>query len=117
MAHVWGKGSKWTAQIKRFTSLSWGLTPKGACKLFISVALPCILYGIDVWCTPIYGNSSCGCRKGSVAAIKKLSSAQCARALAVTGGFMTSPTDSSDAHAALLPIDLKIEKVCHDAIS
>ena len=117
VANICGKGSKWAAQIKRLTRPTWGLTPKGARKLFVSVALPRILYGIDVWCTPIHGRNAKGSRKGSVAAIKKLASVQRAGALAVTGGFKTSPTDTLDAHAALLPIELKIEKACHDAIT
>ena len=117
LAQVRGKGSTWTAQIKRLTRPTWGLTPKGARKLFVSVALPRILYGIDVWCTPIHGGNASGRRKGSVTFIKKLLPVQRAGALAVTGGFRTSPTDALDAHAALLPIELKVEKVCHDAIS
>ena len=117
LANVRGKGSKWAAQIRRLTRPTWGLTPNGARKLFIGVALPRILYGIDVWCTPIHGRNANGRRKGSVAIVRKLASVQRAGALAVTGGFRTSPTDSLDAHAALLPIDLKIEKACHDAIT
>ena len=116
-ASVRGKGSKWAAQIKRLTRPTWGLTPSGARKLFVSVALPRILYGIDVWCTPIHGKNAKGRRKGSIAPIKKLTSVQRAGALAVTGGFRTSPTDALDAHASLLPLDLKIEKACHDAIT
>lgn len=56
VAHVRGKGSKWAAQIRRLTRPTWGLTPNGARKLFVSIALPCILYGIDLWCTPVHGN-------------------------------------------------------------
>ena len=117
LAHVRGKGSTWAAQIKRLTRPTWGLSPKGARKLYVSIALPRILYGIDVWCTPIHGRHSSGRRKGSVAFIKKLSSVQRAGALAITGGFRTSPSDTLDAHAALLPIELKVEKVCHDAVT
>jgi ribonuclease HI len=86
-------------------------------KLFVSIALPRILYGIDVWCTPIHGRSTNSCRKGSVAIAKKLTTVQRAGALAVMGGFRTSPTDMLDAYTALLPIDLKTEKVCHNAIT
>ena len=117
LALVRGKGSTWSAQIKRLTRPTWGLTPKGARKLYVSVALPRILYGIDVWCTPIHGRNASGRRKGSVTAIKKLLSVQRAGTLAITGGFRTSPSDALDAHAALLPIELKVEKVCHDAIT
>jgi hypothetical protein len=78
----------------------------------VSVALPRILYSIDIWHTPIHGKNGRGGSKGSVGFIKKLTTIQRAGALAITGGFQTSPSNSLDAHAALLPIELRIEKVC-----
>jgi hypothetical protein len=44
LAQVNGKGSKWMAQIKCLTRPSWGLTPKGAHKLYVSVALLRVLH-------------------------------------------------------------------------
>jgi ribonuclease HI len=117
LAQVRSKGSKWAAQIRRLARPSWGLTPKGARKLYVSVVVPRILYGIDVWCTPLHGKNTRGGKKGSVNIIKKLTTTQRAGVLAVTGGFRTSPTDSLDAHAALLPIDLRVKKTCHNAIT
>ena len=117
LAQVIGKGSKWSAQIRRLTRPTWGLTPKCAKKLYTGVALPRILYGIDVWCTPLHGRHARGNRKGSVKAIKKLTSLQRLGALAITGGLRTTPTDTLDAHAALLPMDSRVEKVCFNAIS
>jgi hypothetical protein len=117
LVSVHGKGTKWTSQIKRLTRPSWGLTPKGACKLYTSIALPRVLYGIDVWCTPIHGRNTKGSRKGSVNYIRKLTTTQCAGALAVTGGFRTTPTDSLDSHTSLIPMELRIEKACFSAIT
>ena len=117
LAQVRGKGSNWAAQIRRLARPSWGLTPKGARKLYVSVALPRILYGIDIWCTPLHGKNARGNKKGSVNIIKKLATVQRAGTLAMTGGFRTSPTDSLDAHAAMLPIDLRVDKICHNAIT
>ena len=42
------KGSKWAAQIRRATRLSWGITPRYMRCLYIGVALPRILYSMDV---------------------------------------------------------------------
>ena len=56
------KGTKWAAQIRRLTQPSWGITPKYAKCLFISIALPRVLYAVDVWCSP-----SDGTRKGPIA--------------------------------------------------
>jgi ribonuclease HI len=117
LAHIQGKGLKWAMQIKRLTRLTWSLTPKGTRKLYVSVALPWIMYRINVWCTPIHGKSASGSRKGSVNFIKKLTTVQRAGALAITGGFRTSPTDSLDVHTALLPMELRVQKACHAAIT
>jgi ribonuclease HI len=75
------------------------------------------MYRVDVWCIPMHGKNVKGRRKGSVNFIKKLTTVQRARALAITGGFRTSPTDSLDAHAALLPMELRVQKACHAAIT
>lgn len=110
LAQVVGKGSKWSAQIRRLTRPSWGLTLKGAKKLYTGVALPCILYGIDTWCTLLHGRHARGSRKGSVKAIKKLTSVQRSGALAITEGLQTTPTHTLDAHAALLPMVSRVKK-------
>jgi hypothetical protein len=49
-AHAIEKGTKWASQIKRLSGPSWGVTPKYARRLYISVAIPRILYAADVWC-------------------------------------------------------------------
>ena len=85
LAQVCRKGSKWASQIQHLTRLTWGLTPKGARKLYVSVALPRILYGINIWCTPMHGRNAKGNRKGSINAIKKLATVQRAGTLAVMG--------------------------------
>ena len=52
IAHAVKKGTNWSTQIRRVTAPSWGLTPKHARKMFISVAIPKILYAVDIWGTP-----------------------------------------------------------------
>ena len=43
------KGTKWAAQIRRASAPSWGLTPKYARRLYISIAIPRTLYAVDIW--------------------------------------------------------------------
>jgi Reverse transcriptase (RNA-dependent DNA polymerase) len=50
--HAIEKGTKWAAQIKRALRATWGLTLKHARQLYISIALPRILYGTDIWYPP-----------------------------------------------------------------
>src|SRR5258708_6205221 len=115
LAHITEKGSKWAAQIKRATRPTWGITLKYTCKLYISVALPRILYMIDVWCTPIHRGQTGTKRKGSVSAVKKLITAQRAGTITITGALQTSPTNALDACAYTILAELLVEKQCHKA--
>ena len=109
------KGSKWAAQIHCAARPSWGLTPRAARRLYIGVAIPRIMYGADVWCIPIHVENEGDRQKGSVHAIRKLTSTQRAGSLAITGGFRTSPTDALNAYASTLPLHLKVERIFHRA--
>ncbi|KAI0277656.1 hypothetical protein BC826DRAFT_927692, partial [Russula brevipes] len=101
LASVANKGAKWAAQIRRLARPSWGLTPKHAKQLFIGVAIPRILYAVDIWglaqTTSRKRKESCG----SAEALHVLKNAQRAGTLAITGGLRTSPTDSLNACANL----------------
>ena len=106
------KGTKWTAQIRRAAAPSWGLTPKHARQLYISVAIPRILYAVDVWGIRLKRNSTT--HTGIISECNnKLISVQRAGTIAITGGLRTSPTDTLDAHAFTLPLHLEIEKHLH----
>ena len=114
-AHAIEKGSKWAAQVCRITRPSWGITPKYMRRLYISVALPRILYGAEVWCGPP-GNKSLGNNnRGSAKVIRQLMTIQRSRALAITGALRTSPTDALNTCAFLLLVTKMVERWCHRA--
>lgn len=115
IAHAIKKGTNWSTQIRRVTAPSWGLTPKHARKMFIAVAIPRILYAVDVWGTPKDIEKIAAHKKGISVATAKLISTQRAGALAITGCLRTTPTDLLEMHAKLLPIHLEIDKQCHRA--
>ena len=109
------KGTKWAAQIWRLTRPSWGITPKYAKCLFISVALPRVLYAVDVWCSPSDSTRKGPIAIGSVKTSNQITSVQRAGTLAITGSLRTSPTDALDACAFLLPAPLLMVKWCQRA--
>jgi len=115
-AYAVEKGAKWAAQIRRLTRPTWGITPKFAKRLFTSVALPRVLYAVDLWCTPVNNEYDGPKTVGSARAIKQFVSVQRAGALAITGGLRTSPTDALNASAFLLPASLTIKKWCFRAM-
>ena len=116
-ANVIEKGSKWISQIKHIARPSWGITPSYARKLYIGTALPKVLYGVEVWHTPTPEKirKRGGKLRGSVKVTTKLASVQRAGAIAVTGGLRTSPTDTLNALANLLPSEAIIDKWCYRA--
>jgi len=85
-------------------------------QLYITVALPKILYGIDIWYTPPHQKPGKKCRSGSVGPLRKLESSQRIATLAITGALRTTPSDALNVHANVLPMDLMLEKACHRAI-
>ena len=109
------KGSKWAAQIRQATRPSWGIMPKYVRCLYIGVALPRILYGMDVWCSVPQGNRSQTPERGMSKVIRKLTSIQRFGTIAITGALRTSPTDTLNAYAFLPPISYMLEKWCQRA--
>jgi hypothetical protein len=109
-----GKGTKWATQIRRIARTTWGISPKHARKLYISVAIPRILYAADVWSSTSNAKTiSC---KGNSEIDKKLTSIQRVGTIAITGGLKSSPTDVLDALAFLLPAPMAADKSRHRAM-
>ena len=113
--HAIEKGSKWASQIRRIARPSWGITPKYARWLYISVALPRILYGADVWCGPPGRANNNKGNRGTAKVINQLATIQQSGALAILGALRTSPTNALNACAFLLPAEKLVERCCHKA--
>lgn len=108
--------TKWTLQDRRLTRPSTGVSPKLMRQLYLSVALPKITYGIDVWYTP--PNKLVGFTKnsGSVGILHNLQKTQRIATTAITGTLRSAPTDLIDVHTGLLPMELALKKACHRAL-
>jgi ribonuclease HI len=107
--------TKWLLQYRRLTRPSTGTNARLMRQLYVSVALPKITYGLDVWYTP--PNKRAGQTKsaGSAGALRQLQKTQRIASLAIIGALRTTPTDFTDAHAGLLPIELALLKAAHRA--
>ena len=115
-AHAVEKGTKWAAQIRRMARLTWGILPKYARCLYISVAIPRILYAVDIWCITSRSERMRESKLGLAKVIDQVVTIQRAGALAITGGLRTLATDLLNAHAYLLPAMLTVRKWCHHAL-
>ncbi|KAI0289629.1 hypothetical protein BC826DRAFT_895238, partial [Russula brevipes] len=102
-AKALAKGTAWASQIRRLSRPSWGITPAYARRLYNGVAIPRILYAVDVWCIPNPLKGGKPKLRGSATFIRHITSVQRIAALAVMGGLKSSPTDSLDICANLIP--------------
>jgi hypothetical protein len=110
-----GKGMKWTLQLKRLTRPSTGISPGLMGRLYLGVALPKMTYAASVWYTPPFKNEHSLHRLGNVGFAKALGRVQRVAVIAITGAMKTMATDVAELHANLMPIDLLLEKECHNA--
>jgi hypothetical protein len=86
-------------------------------RLYQAVAIPKMTYGADIWYSPPNDITSIKRSSGLAKATRQLAKIQCTATLAITGALRTTPTDTLDLHAGLLPIDLTMQKVCHRALT
>jgi len=107
------KGAAWLLQFGRLAKPSKGVAYQHIQRLYTSIAIPRILYGADIFLTP---HQKCGGR-GTVKSVTRdrLASLQGRVANMIAGGMRTSPHDTAEAHANLLPFHLLIDKVRHAA--
>ena len=112
---VIGNATKWLLQYRRLTRPSTGTSARLMRQLYISVALPKITYGIDVWYTPPHKSPGQTKNSGSAGALRQLQKVQRIASLAILGALRSTPTDFADVHAGILPIELALHKAIHRA--
>ena len=110
MAAAIGKGREWLRQCSRLAKTSGGMSGRHMRKLYLAVVRPRMLYGADVFLGPALRSDSLQNKKGTRAALSKLAAIQRSAALLIVGGLRSSPTDSLDVHANLLPFHLMVDK-------
>lgn len=111
-AKVVEKGTNWAMQIRQASQPSWGITPRYTHKLYISVALPRILYGAKIWCGPPLKENRKVKDKGSARIRRQIITIQCSRAIAITGALRTAPADTLDICSSLILAALMSENWC-----
>ena len=84
-------------------------------QLYQTVAIPKFTYGADIWFRPMFKRGSDTIQRGSKGIANRLTSVQRIAAISITSAMRTTPTDSLEAHANLLPVPLLLQKLCHRA--
>jgi ribonuclease HI len=104
------KGDYFISAFRRLAKPTVGVPPRIFRHFYLAVAVPRMLYAASIWLTPPPQTRGIRQSKGIM---NKLQSIQRKAAILVTGAMRTSPTDSLDAHANLLPLPLLAAKICH----
>jgi hypothetical protein len=105
------KGQDWIIQFSRIAQASCGVTARYVRQLYLSIAIPQILYAADIFLTPQKKtNQKPKNRKLNQAFVNKLTTIQQKAAIMITGAMRTTATDILDVMANLLPIHLLIDK-------
>lgn len=95
---------QWTALFSRLNRVTKGLPQALARLLYLAVAIPRIVYTVDVWLAPPH-ESALGLRQmGSIAIIWKLTSVQRLAAISIPGALHTTAGDVTEAHANIFSI-------------
>ena len=111
-----GKGTAYVLQLRRISRSSKGIPLTLSRQLYTSVALPKMLYALDLWFKPIYTGDSDTVIRGSIGTSKRMGRVQRLAAISITGAFNTTATDAAEAHAKLIPLAQRAQTLCHRAV-
>ncbi|KAF7373394.1 RNA-directed DNA polymerase from transposon X-element [Mycena sanguinolenta] len=110
------KGQEWIVNFRRLGRVAGGVAAAYIRQLYISICVPRMLYGAEVWLAPTYQRDlGANRRRDTRAPVKKLASIQLRAARLMLGGMVSSPGDLLDAHADLLPMNLAVDKILQKA--
>ncbi len=115
VALAYAKGNKWVAHIRRLATARNGLTLAVVRRLYLTVAVPSMLYAADTFLTPVRKLAGHKQQHGSMGSIRRLAMVQRQALLVMTGALRSTATDVLEAHADILPFDLLVHKHCHRA--
>jgi hypothetical protein len=109
--HAIAKGQAWVAQMTRIAKVSRGVASSYLRRLYISVALPKIMYAADIFLNPATSRKS-GNKNGrsGKATINRLASIHRQAAIIITGAMRTTAADTLEAHTNLLPMRVLVDK-------
>ncbi|KAF8835398.1 hypothetical protein BDN67DRAFT_992462 [Paxillus ammoniavirescens] len=85
-------------------------------QLYTSVALPKMLYTVDLWLTHLYVGETDSAQRGSIGTVNKMKRVQRLAVTSITRALKTTATDAMEVHAKLLPISYRIQNHCHQAV-
>ena len=112
-SYALGKGSQYTLLMRRLSGTTWGVSTGLIRQLYQAVVVPRVMYAASVWIRPVYKQGSESPQRGSIGVATRLARTQRTAAITILGALRSSPADSLDLHAYLLPTPLLIQQILH----
>jgi hypothetical protein len=111
-ASALGEGQDWVIHFSRIARTTKGIPAKYFQQLYISIAIPRMLYAADIFLTPhqkvgIKSLDKCGTKQ---TILTKLASIQRCAAIMITGAMSTTAMDTLEVTANLLSFRLLVDK-------
>jgi ribonuclease HI len=108
------KGQDWLIKFGRLARASKGVTAKYIQQLYLSIAVPRMLYGADLFLTPQKNlTKKVSTYRSTQAIVNKLAAVQRRAAIMITGALATTAADILDTLANLLPFRLLVDQHRH----
>nr|GAT43545.1 predicted protein [Mycena chlorophos] len=105
------KGTAAMLAVMRLTRPTVGMPHSFVRRLYISVVLPKMEYGLVAWYQPIRGD---GRKKGSVGVATQLGRVQRDAVRMITGAFKTTATDVMEFHAFVEPVSIRLNRTARN---
>jgi hypothetical protein len=115
IAYALAKGTAYVFQLRRLSLTSTGIPLSLMRQLYLAVALPKMLYAVDLWFRPLFVGDGDTPQHGSISVVRRLCRVQRIAALSITGAMRTTATDVLEAHAKLLPLEHRLQNLCYQA--
>jgi len=115
IAYALAKGAGYAALLRCLSRPAHGIPTRLIRQLYRAIAVPKMLYAASVWIKLLFSGDSNTTLRGSQGVTRKMTQAQRTAALVITGAMKTSPTDSLEIHANLLPMPLLLQHLLHNA--
>ena len=114
-AYTIAKGTKYVLACNRMTKVSKGVRGTVMKRLYEAVAVPKMLYTVDIWGTELLRKERGKREKGWGARgfAKQIDKVQRLAMILITGAMRSTATDVLIAHTDCLPTILLIRKLCH----
>ena len=101
------KGACYAMLLQRLSKSAQGIPMRLIHQLYQTVVIPHTLYAASIWLCPTYNAKTNTTVHGSKGTTKKI---------AITGAMRSSPSDSLEVHANLLPGPLLVQHILHNSL-